>query len=92
MSPVTPTSSTESYVITASHIDYVNQSLAVTFSHRLDGQEVGQVSYTMSGTAFTALFGAPAPDITTPLAAYLTTAIYNSAVAAGVLAGTVTPN
>jgi hypothetical protein len=76
--PVTVGSPTEVYVF-------------VEFSHQVDGGEVGRIPFEVSGAAFTAIFGSPAPNTTTSLATILQEAIYNAAIAAGIMSGTVTP-
>jgi hypothetical protein len=89
--PVTVGSPNESYQIaqTTTNFAAVPPYLTVTFNHIVDGQVVGQPSFQFTTAQMAALFGAPG-DGTTPLATWITNAIYNAAVSAGVLSGSVT--
>jgi len=89
--PVTVGSPSETYVLLKSHMDLSIPALYVEFSHQIDGSEVGRVPFEVSGESFTAIFGSPAPNTSTPLAVVLQEAIYNAAIAAGIMSGPVTP-
>jgi hypothetical protein len=89
--PITTGSSVESFQITATQTNFATRTLTVTFNHMLNGVRIGQFDWPLPPAAFAALFTQPS-DGATPLSVWVTNALYNAAVASGVIAGTVSPD
>jgi len=85
--PVTSTV-TQAYVISGVAVDMATPALTVSFSRTINGADVGGPSLHLEGAAFAAVFNAPA-DGTKTRADDLSIALYNAAVAAGIISGAV---
>jgi hypothetical protein len=75
------------YTITDIRVNMGTPSLDVVFSRTIDGIPVDTATFTLDGAAFGAIFGVPG-DVTKPRGQDLSDSLYNAAIAAKVIAGT----